>query len=51
VALNVALIVLSVLLALDCLYVAALVVADPPPRVRRWLANRPSRHPTAGRNT
>jgi hypothetical protein len=47
--LNVALIVLSVLLALDCLFVAALVVADASPRVRKWFATRPARQPTAAR--
>jgi hypothetical protein len=49
--LNVALIVLSVLLALDCLVVAALVVADASPRVRKWFATRPARQPTAARKS
>jgi hypothetical protein len=36
--LNVALIVLSVLLVLDCLFVFALVAADATPRVREWFS-------------
>jgi hypothetical protein len=46
VAINATLIVLSVLLALDCLYVAALLVANAVPRIRRWAAVPPSREST-----
>ena len=37
VLLNVALIVLSVLLLLDALFVSALLVAEAAPRVRKWI--------------
>lgn len=51
VVLNVALIVLFVLLALDCLFVSALLVADAAPLIRKWPGIRPSRQPTAARKT
>ncbi len=37
--LNVAVIVLWVLLALDCLFVSAVLVAAAAPRVREWLSD------------
>jgi hypothetical protein len=48
-ALNAALLFLSVLLALDCLFVAALLVTGAAPRLRRRFVARPSPRSTAAR--